>query len=110
MSGCRTNIDDALQGRAWAMIGVVSQLGQILAFSIAGVLADYVFTPLLVKGGFLDGSVGRIIGTGSGRGRGFLIIVAGVLLCITSFVLYNMKSIRNLEKKDGIHVLQSSLE
>ena len=106
----RTNIDDALQGRAWAMIGVVSQLGQILAFSIAGVLADYVFTPLFLKGGFLAGSVGRIIGTGSGRGRGFLIMVAGMLLCITSLVLYNMKSIRKLEKKNEICLLQSNLE
>lgn len=53
------------------MIGLLSQLGFVAAYMLAGVLADYVFTPLLVSGGVLADSVGRIIGTGSGRGWDF---------------------------------------
>lgn len=93
----RINMEPSVQGRGWAMIGVLSQLGFVAAYALAGVLADYVFTPLLVEGGTLAGSVGRIIGTGSGRGTGLLIILAGVLLCVTSVFLYRLKSVRKLE-------------
>lgn len=95
----RTNIDNSVQGRAWSLIGIISQLGFIASYALSGVLADYVFTPLLVDGGLLTDSVGKIIGTGTGRGTGLLIIVAGMLLCVTSVTLYNLKSVRNLEHR-----------
>ncbi|WP_068780601.1 MFS transporter [Paenibacillus sp. GM2] len=98
----RTNIDNSAQGRAWALIGVITQFGYVAAYALAGLMADYLFTPLLVEGGALAGSVGRIIGTGSGRGTGFLIIVAGVVLSVVSIVLYNMKSVRKLEHKGDL--------
>lgn len=97
----RTNLDNSVQGRAWALIGVISQLGFVAAYALSGVLADYVFTPLLVEGGALAGSVGKIIGTGAGRGTGFLIIIAGMLLCVTSVILYQLKSVRKLEFGGG---------
>lgn len=97
----RTNIENSVQGRAWGLIGVVSQLGFVAAYALSGVLADYVFTPLLLDGGVLADSVGKIIGTGSGRGTGFLIFIAGVLLCVTSVVLYNIKSAKKLENRVG---------
>ncbi|MGZ9585670.1 MFS transporter [Paenibacillus marinisediminis] len=93
----RTNIDNSVQGRAWALIGILSQLGFVAAYAFSGLLADYVFTPLLVDGGALADSVGKIIGTGSGRGTGFLIIIAGMLLCVTSVILYHLKSVNKLE-------------
>lgn len=93
----RTNIENDLQGRAWGLIGVISQLGYIAAYALSGALADYVFTPLLLDGGTLAHSVGKLIGTGSGRGAGFLILIAGILLCVTSVILYHIKSVRRLE-------------
>ncbi|WP_277468699.1 MULTISPECIES: MFS transporter [unclassified Paenibacillus] len=93
----RTNISNAVQGRAWSLIGLVSQLGFIAAYMLSGVLADRVFTPLLTDGGLLAGSVGRITGTGSGRGIGLLIILAGLLLSAAAIILYNLKSIKRLE-------------
>ncbi|WP_240463585.1 hypothetical protein [Paenibacillus apiarius] len=98
----RTNIDDSVQGRAWSLIGLISQLGFVAAYALAGVLADYVFTPLLVDGGVLAESVGKIIGTGSGRGTGLLIIIAGILLCVTSVILYNLKSVKKLENRGDL--------
>lgn len=94
----RTNIDHSVQGRAWGLIGVISQLGFVAAYALSGVLTDEVFTPLLVDGGRLADSVGRIIGTGSGRGAGFLIVIAGVLACVASVVLYHIKSVAKLEQ------------
>jgi MFS family permease len=98
----RTNIDNAVQGRVWGLIGIISQFGYVVAYAVSGVLADYVFTPLLLEGGMLAGSVGKIIGTGMGRGTGFLIIVSGVLLSLTAIVLYQIKSVRGLEKRGGV--------
>lgn len=94
----RTNTDNSVQGRVWSLIGIISQLGTVISYAVCGVLADYIFTPMLIDGGALSGSVGRIIGTGKGRGAAFLIIIAGILMCITSVALYNIKSVRKLEK------------
>jgi DHA3 family macrolide efflux protein-like MFS transporter len=98
----RTNIDNSVQGRAWSLIGLVSQLGFVAAYTLSGVLADYVFTPLLVTGGVLAGSVGKVIGTGSGRGMGLLIIIAGLLLSASSLIIYHLKSIRSLENRGDV--------
>lgn len=95
----RTNIANSVQGRAWGLIGVISQLGYVVAYASSGVLADFVFTPLLVDGGLLENSVGTLIGTGSGRGTGLLIMIAGGLLCVTAVVLYRLRSVRGLESK-----------
>lgn len=93
----RTNIRNAVQGRAWSLIGLVSQLGFIAAYMLSGVLADRLFTPLLTDNGMFAGTLGRITGTGSGRGIGLLIIIAGLLLSAAAVVLYNLKSIKKLE-------------
>ncbi|WP_048601199.1 MFS transporter [Rubeoparvulum massiliense] len=98
----RTNIGNSVQGRAWGLISVISQLGFVVAYPLAGVLTDYVFTPLLLDDGALAHSVGRIIGTGSGRGTGLLIMLAGISLCVTSIMLYNLKSVKTLEKRGDV--------
>ncbi|TCS94144.1 MFS transporter [Hazenella coriacea] len=102
----RTNIDNSVQGRAWALIGIISQLGFVAAYALSGILADFVFTPLLVDGGLLADSVGKIIGTGSGRGTGLLIIIAGILLSVTSVILYNLKSIKRLENRGDLCITE----
>ena len=80
----RTNIKNELQGRAWGLIGVISQLGFVAAYALSGVLADY---------------AGKALKIGVGRGAGSLIVVAGVLLSVTAVVLYQIKSVRQLEKR-----------
>lgn len=94
----RKNIDNKLQGRAWGLISLISQFGYILAYASVGFLSDSIFTPMLLKNGLLANTVGKIIGIGPGRGIAFLIIIAGCLLCLTAFVLYNIKSVRKLEE------------
>ncbi|PKM71822.1 MAG: MFS transporter [Firmicutes bacterium HGW-Firmicutes-16] len=98
----RTNIENSVQGRAWGLIGLISQLGYVAAYALSGVLSDYVFNPLLLDNGALADSVGKIIGTGTGRGTGFLIIISGGLLCVTSLVLYSLKSVKKLEIRGDI--------
>lgn len=60
----RNNIPKEKQGRVWGIIGILSQLGFIVSYSLAGFLADRVFNPLLVEGGALASTVGSYIGVG----------------------------------------------
>lgn len=77
----RTNIKNELQGRAWGFIGIISQLGYVLAYAFSGVLAD---------------GIGLSLGIGVGRGAGILIICAGILLAVTALILYTIKSVKDL--------------
>ena len=95
----RQNIDNEKQGRVWSLISVVTQLGYPLAYGLAGLLADYIFNPLLLNNGLLASSVGRIIGTGQGRGIGFMFIISGVLVIILAVTTNRIKAVRSLEQE-----------
>lgn len=79
----RTNIKNELQGRAWGFIGIISQLGYVVAYAGSGILADH---------------IGETFEIGVGRGAGYLIVGAGVLLSVTAVVLYQIKPVRQLER------------
>jgi hypothetical protein len=69
-----------------------------LAALAAGPLADRVFKPLLVSGGTLAGTVvGRLIGTGPGRGVGLMFICLGVLTLLTVALAALNPRLRGLE-------------
>lgn len=96
----RKNIPNKMQGRAWGIIGVLSQVGFIAAYITAGFLADHVFNPLLNKGGALASTAGRIIGTGPGRGIGLMFIISGLCVVITALITSQIKSLQLLENKN----------
>lgn len=97
----RKSIDNDKQGRAWGLISLISQVGYVVAYVFAGVLADYVFIPALVEDGVLADSVGKIIGIGETRGIGFLIMFAGLGLIITALFVSKSKNIRVMETQKG---------
>ena len=82
----RTNIPDELQGRAWGVIGSLSQIGYVVAYGLAGVAADGIASKLQI---------------GVGRGAAGVVMTAGVLLSLTALSLYPIKSIRALERKSS---------
>lgn len=94
----RLRIPNDLQGRAWGMISVLTQVGYVVAYAVCGVLADYVFGPMLQKNGILAGSIGRIIGTGEGRGIGLMLLLAGSIMFAFAFIFGGRKSIKEMEK------------
>lgn len=79
----RTNIPDELQGRAWGVIGFLSQIGYVVAYAAAGAAADGIAARLHMS---------------VGRGAACVIVAAGVLLSVTALALYPMKSVRALEE------------
>ena len=78
----RTDIPDELQGRAWGVIGFISQLGYVVAYGLFGVLAD---------------AVAGWTGQGVGRGAGITIMVSGLIMAIIAVAIYFNKDIRKLE-------------
>ena len=93
----RKNIPNELQGRVWGIISLLSQTGTVLAYALSGVLADYVFEPLLSDNGVLSDSIGALIGTGTGRGIGFMLILSGVCIIPAAFAIGRSRSIRSLQ-------------
>lgn len=81
---CRTNIPDALQGRAWGFIGFLSQLGYVLAYAVSGLAAD---------------GIGSLSGMGVGRGAAMMIGISGVFLSLVAVTFLHFPSIRELEKR-----------
>jgi MFS family permease len=94
----RANISGETQGRAWGLIGALSQFGYAAAYAVSGVLADHVFNPLFREKGALSPSIGRIIGVGEGRGIALMLIVSGVLLTVSAVIMGKIPSIRALEE------------
>ncbi len=94
----RRNIDNKKQGHVWSIISTITYLGSIVAFVVAGFLADKVFNPLLEVNGKLAGTVGSIIGIGEGRGIGLMLIVSGIIISFISLSIFRNKFIKNLDK------------
>lgn len=78
----RTNIADEAQGRAWGLIGFLSQLGYVFAYGVSGFAAD---------------AIGEATGLGVGRGSAITVMIAGVCLIITASMIFAIKSIKELE-------------
>src|SRR5579859_8060068 len=77
INGCaraimQSKVDLAVQGRVFAIAGMIATSTLPLAALVAGPLTDRIFEPLLLPGGPLTGSVGAIIGIGAGRGTALL--------------------------------------
>jgi DHA3 family macrolide efflux protein-like MFS transporter len=86
-----------VQGRVFAVRRMLAQFTAPVGQIAAGPLADRCFRPLLVAGGPLAGSVGRILGVGSGRGIGLLYACLAVVPLLSSLWGYAQPRVRNVE-------------
>ncbi len=82
----RTNIETDKQGRAWGLISFLSQIGYVVAYGTAGMLAD---------------RIAAVRNISVGRGAAQVIMISGVLLIATAGTLYYFKSVRSLEDHAG---------
>lgn len=88
-----------VQARVFAVNGMLIDLSLLLAYLVAGPLADRVFEPLLTINGPLAGSVGKIIGVGPGRGIGLLFILMGMFLIVAILTSYLSPRLRLVESE-----------
>ena len=82
----RTNIDAGKQGRAWGLISFLSQIGYVVAYGTAGLLAD---------------NAANAWHIGVGRGAAAVIMVSGALLAAVAAALYRSKDVRKLEEQSA---------
>jgi len=102
VNGCsqaiwQSKVAQDVQGRVFAARRMIAFSIMPLAYLIAGPLAEHVFEPLLVEGGPLASSVGRVIGVGAGRGTGLLFMLVGVLYTLTTLIILIHPRIRRVE-------------
>ncbi|MBD3307706.1 MFS transporter [candidate division KSB3 bacterium] len=97
----RKNIDNRKQGRVWSIISTITYLGSIIAFAVAGFLADHIFNPLLAADGLLADTVGRVIGVGAGRGIALLFLISGGMISVIAVVIWRNTTIKRLEAVEG---------
>ncbi len=86
----RINIPQDVQGRAWGIIGFVSQMGYVVAYATAGLVAD---------------TLGTLTGKGVGSGAAMGIIISGILLMFFSIWLFSQKDIKKVEDEEMTSVL-----
>ena len=95
----RVSVPNELQGRVWGLISLITQMGTVTAYIISGVMADYIFEPMFNKNGILVKNIGMIIGTGKGRGIGFMLILSGMGMLIMAIVIWKNGKIREVSEK-----------
>jgi MFS family permease len=95
----QSKVAQDVQGRVFAVRRMLAWSTTPLAYIAAGPLADRVFNPLLVEGGPLASTVGRVIGVGPSRGIGLLIIVLGLLTVLVCALGYLNPRVRHLESE-----------
>ena len=104
----RKNLENEVQGRAFGFIGFVTQMGYIVAYLVSGILSDYIFEPFMTGTTRLATSIGEIIGTGSGRGIGLMLLLSGACLAVTGILVPNFKNIKLLEGDCNYEIIRES--
>ena len=93
----QNKVEPGVQGRVFSIKGAVEAAGLPLGYITIGPLAEKVFEPLMATDGFLAGSIGSIIGVGSGRGMGLLLIIIGIFTILATCIAYLYPRLRLVE-------------
>ncbi|MCG3207196.1 MAG: hypothetical protein FOGNACKC_00796 [Anaerolineae bacterium] len=93
----QSKVDLQVQGRVFAAQQMITQAAAPLGFVVAGFLADNIFEPLLLADGPLAGSIGQVLGVGSGRGMALLLIGLGLVKVTLSVWGMTYPPIRQVE-------------
>jgi hypothetical protein len=86
-----------IQGRVFAVRRMIAQFTVPIGDFSAGPLADYVFNPLMMAGGALAPTVGRVIGVGPGRGIALMFLVFAIVPALATLRALLNPRVRNVE-------------
>lgn len=87
------------------MIGLISQVGYVVAYATVGGFVDFIISPFLQESGNFSQVILALIGKGEGRSAALMIIIAGVFLVIVAWILPHKNEIRELEEKSEESIL-----
>jgi hypothetical protein len=95
----QTKVPADMQGRVFAVRRMVGLVSPPLAALIAGPLADRYFEPWMAPGGALAGTIGRVMGTGTGRGIALLLVVLGAIILVNAVTAWLSPAMRHVEEE-----------
>jgi MFS family permease len=95
----QTKVAEGAQGRVFSLRRMIGQAISPLAILLAGPLADRVFEPAFDASGTLATSIGGLIGTGPGRGIGFVYVCAGLGIVALATLGWALPRVRNIESE-----------
>ncbi|MGI2903483.1 MFS transporter [Tolypothrix sp. VBCCA 56010] len=95
----QNSVHPNVQGRVLSLFGAVTGLGLAFGNISASPLTDRILEPMLSDEGVLASTVGKLIGTGTGRGIGFLMILEGLLFLLISIGFYYYFSYQQFDEE-----------
>ncbi|HZF09920.1 MAG TPA: MFS transporter [Thermoanaerobaculia bacterium] len=93
----QSKVEPGVQGRVFAVRRMIAQFTVPIGDFSAGPLADKVFNPMLMPGGALSGSVGRVIGVGPGRGIALMFLAGAIFPALAAIWGFLNPRLRNVE-------------
>jgi DHA3 family macrolide efflux protein-like MFS transporter len=93
----QSKVEPHMMGRAIAIVTMVAQAPQLVAYAVAGVAVDRVFEPLVGHDDVRSPVLATLVGDGPGRGIALLMMVVGALIAVSVAVAALNPRLRGLE-------------
>ncbi|MBD2195429.1 MULTISPECIES: MFS transporter [Calothrix] len=106
----QNSLNPSVQGRVLGLFYTVTGLAAAFGNLGASPLTDKILEPMLEPDGILANSIGKLIETGSGRGIGFLMIIAGLLMLVVSISLYSYFAWNKINEVTNTEVIINNQE
>ena len=93
----QTKVSPEVQGRVFAIRRMFSWSSIPIAYLCSGFLAEHIFNPMLVEGGALADTLGRIVGVGPGRGIAVMFLATALLTIVVVLIASLNRAFRGVE-------------
>lgn len=93
----QTKVAPDVQGRVFAIRRMVSWSSIPIAYLCSGFLAEHTFNPMLVEGGALADTLGRIVGVGPGRGIAVMFLATALITIVVVLIASLNRAFRGVE-------------
>ena len=90
-------VSPEVQGRVFAIRRMFSWSSIPIAYLCSGFLAEHIFNPMLVEGGALADTLGRIVGVGPGRGIAVMFLATALLTIVVVLIASLNRAFRGVE-------------
>ncbi|GAA0182233.1 MFS transporter [Clostridium sediminicola] len=97
-----TNVPMNMQGRVFAIGGMLSRGITPVAMLLSGILADKVFEPLMAENSSFSNIFGGLVGTEYGSGMGLLFLISGIFLSLVAVSAYYYGMANNVVKNEDV--------
>ena len=93
----RERVPINMQGRIFAMQGMITQMLAPIGYLLGAMLADYCLEPFMKKEGSVQLFLSTFVGKGNGAGIGLIFVFAGLTGIILLAIISRNKTIRKLD-------------